>query len=462
MFIQYYRYAEKYHTQHIKEDRRIQIAYPTDEHGIMTAAHDFYVIGRFKGVEVAPDARLEVKLVECASGKTVRTVTAQVKDNQRGICASYPGMVTEEPESVIRSCGMPDLVYDPEQPETLWDTWNKAYYTDRYFTALIYGGICQRDRVNRKDQFGAELEPLGEGVYELHVSLDNGDEIISSAKTLRLATGHKEIILSRFSPEAHVDMVEQFAAEEGFEAFTDPYAGIWDTRFFSMDWPVAAYIEIPEKWHFGDAQEYQSGTVYFFNYNISESCISYEVELPSILAGDQGCVDNPRRLLTYYYRNGDPCEGGRFGSGTFDILPPHRYVAVTGKKLEFRDSEWYLSLKAVCKVLSSTVTKHPKGDCYYRIDNRIAGLDYYFCETEHAGPLDDPIRREAGVSDGENLILQVENELPIDPKWYGREVWVRIMALDQDEAVRDTLIFKLDVPVMEGRDPINGKCDSTQ
>lgn len=446
MFIQYYRYAEKYHAQHIKEDKRLQIVYPTDEHGIMTAEHDFYVIGRFDGVEAAPDARLEVKLVECASKKTLRTVTAQIRDNQKGICTDYPGMVTEEPESVIRSCGMPDLVYDPEHPDTLWDTWNKAYYTDRYFTALIYGGTCQRDKINRKDQFGAELEPLREGVYELHVSLDNGNEIISSAKTLMLATGHKEIILSRFSPAAHVDMVEQFAAEEGFEAFTDPYAGIWDTRYFSLDWPVAAYIEIPEKWHFGDAQEYQSGTVHFFNYNISESCISYEVELPSMLAGDQGCADNPRRLLTYYYREGDPRESGGISS-TFEILPPHRYVAVTGQKLEYRDSEWYLSLKAVCKLLPSTVTKLSKGDCYYRIDNRITRLDYYFSGSENVDPLDEPIRMAAGMSRGENLILQVENELPIDPKWYGREVWVQIMAVDRYEVVRDKVVFKLDVPV---------------
>lgn len=447
MFIQYYRYEKKYHAQHIKEDKRLQIVYPTDDHAMITAEHDFYVIGRIEGVKAAPNARLEVKLVERAGGKTVRTVVTQTKDNQNGICVSFPGMVTEEPEDVIRSCGMPDLVYDPEQPETLWDTWNKAYYTDHYFTALIYGGTCQKDKINGEDQFGRELEPLREGVYELHVTLDNGGEIISTAKTLLLAAGHKEIILSRFSPDDHVSMVEQFALREGFEAFTDPYAGIWDTRHFMMDWPVAAHIEIPEKWHFGDAQEYQSGTVHFFNYHISEPCISYQVELPTMLLDDPGCVDNPQRLLTYYYRTGDP--GGQsegFTDSPFAILPPHKYVAVTEQKLERRDSGWYLSLKAVCKVLPSPVARLPKGACYYRIENRIAYLDYCFGETENEAAAADPIRLETGTSTEENLILQALNELRIDPRWYGREVWVQMKAVDCEYAVWDKVVFKLDIP----------------
>lgn len=447
MFIQYYRYAKKYHVQHIKEDKRLQIIYPADDHGAMTAEHDFYVIGRIKGVEVAPNARLEVKLVECRGRKTVRTVTAHIKDNQEGICVTYPGMVTDEPEEVIRGSGMPDLVYDPAMPETLWDTWNKAYYTDQYFTALIYGGTCQRNKINQTDQYGVELEPLKEGIYELHVSLDNGDEIISSAKTLQLATGHKEIILSRFSPDIHVNMVRQFAAREGFEAFTNPYAGIWDTRQFMMDWPVMAYIELPARWHFGDAQEYQSGTVHFFNYNISETCISYEVELPSMLAGDQSCVDNPQRLLTYYYRTGNPEEGLKeIKSGTFGVLPSHKYIAVTERKLEYRDAGWYLSLQAVCKTLPSAVNKVLEDGCYYRIENRIVYLDYCFKETENAVPHSAPIRLGAGVYAEENLVLQVQNEVPIDPQWYGREVWVQIMAVDREETVRDKVIFKLDIP----------------
>jgi len=52
MFIQYYKYHKRYHSAYIVKDPRLTIVYPADEHAMITAEHDFYVIGTFDGIKV--------------------------------------------------------------------------------------------------------------------------------------------------------------------------------------------------------------------------------------------------------------------------------------------------------------------------------------------------------------------------------------------------------------------------
>lgn len=463
MFIQYHKYHKRYVSKHIQADPRLQIAYPADTHALITAEHDFYVIGRFKGITVDERAVLCVELKEVESGRTVRTVTAGLKDHRQGMYVDYEGIESEEPEEILCSSGMPDLVYDPEKPESFWYTWNKAYYTDQVFSALIWGGTYKEEgNICPRDQFGELLEPLSEGEYELSVTLHNPGETIRSAKTICLATGQKEVILSRFSPEEHVALVEQFAREEGFEAYTDPYAGIWDTRFFSIDWPVKAHIEIPNRWHWGDAQEYQSGRVHFFDYNISEPCISYEVELGTMLAGNPQCVDDPRRLVTYYYHGGGPA--GHVHERVWEqisAMDSGRYLYLTKQELCFQGQREELLVETVCKVLP--VPPVHKSGCRYQIPNRIAALDYEISVVPYPGVYRTLKDQKTGwmckKEDGseELLILQSQHRIPVEDTWHGHRIHLKIVAKDCQGVVWDEIYFDVDIE-QSARDRQDAAC----
>lgn len=436
MFTHYYRYKERYQSKIIKDDIRLKIVYPTDEHAMITTGHDFYVIGSFHGINVHSEAELKVELIKLDTGEVVRTVTAGKKDDRAGMKVDYPGIESTDNVETIRSCGMPDLVYDPKEPESFWYTWNKAYYTDDVFAALVYGGTCRLEHTCPYDQNGKKLNPIEAGYYELRVSLDNKDEIISSAKTLWFAEGKKEIILSRFSPDAHVECVKQFVEENEFESFTDPYAGIWDTQYFAIDWPVKAWVEIPARWHFGDAQEYESGTVHFFNYNISEACISWKTEIGTMLAKQRDCVDNMTRLVTYFYKEGCP-EQGIYATAAerLEIMPPENYVQITKKKIIAGDKGWQLMIDGICKPLPAQT--EAISNCAYEIKNRVAVLDYALFEDGEEVPfavyegMPTGVISEKTDAPDENLLLHVKHQLIIKENVSGKKLLVLVTARDR-------------------------------
>lgn len=410
MFTHYYRYKEKYISKVIADDERLRIVYPTDEHSMITVGHDFYVIGSFHGIEVSSNAKLKIELIRLDTREVIRTVFTDKKDNCEGMNVEYAGIETADDEQTVRSCGMPDLVYDPENPASFWYTWNKAYFTDGVFSALIYGGTCQMGQIYPYDQFGKKLFPIKEGYYELRVTLHNDGEIISSAKTVWFTEGKKEIILSRFSPDVHVERIQRFVREEGFESFTDPYAGIWDTQYFDMDWPVKAWVEIPGRWHFGDAQEYMSGTVHFFNYNISEACISWKTEIGTMIAAERKCIDDPQRLLTYFYKNGSP-------DLELEIMQPGKYFEITHKNVTEEGKNKILEIDGICKPLPADT--EAISECVYEIKNRVAYIDYYLFDEKTNSLLWKSEKNRTGVispktdAPDEFLILHVEHKLHI-------------------------------------------------
>ncbi len=408
MFIQYYRYRSRYRCEQLRQDPHLKIAYPADEHGMITAAHDFYVIGNFVDCTIDEAAVLTVELVERESGNVVRTVRTNRKNGP--LLASYSGIVSEETAEAIGSSGMPDLAYDPEDAASIGYTWNKAYYCDTGFSALIYGGSFGRDRICQNDQFGNPLKPLAEGFYEVRVTLENAGEQYVSSKTIRLATGQKEIVLSRFSPKEHVEIVERFVQEQGFEPFTDPYAGIWDPQYFSCPWHSDAYIEIPERWHWGDAQEYESGVVHCFQHNISEACVSYRIEIANMLRQSADCVNQPDRLRFYYYPAGKAALERTAGE-QLALMPPGRYAFFTGMQRE----NGMLRVRAAFKPIPSAVEQIQ--GCEYRILNRIARVDYILhggdgacirIEDQQVG-----IRKQKEDQTEEYLVLESEHALPL-------------------------------------------------
>lgn len=414
---------------------RLKIVYPTDDHSMITTGHDFYVIGSFQGISVHSEAELKVELIKLDTGEVIRTVTADKKDNRDGIKADYQGIESADDIETIRNCGMPDLVYDPQEPESFWHTWNKAYYTDKVFAALVYGGVCRLEHTNPYDQNGKIIYPIEAGYYELRVSLDNKDEIISSAKTLWFTEGKKEIILSRFSPDAHVECVKQFVKEKGFESFTDPYAGIWDTQYFAIEWPVKAWVEIPDRWHFGDAQEYESGTVHFFNYNISEACISWKTEIGTMLAKQYDCVDNMTRMITYFYKKGCPDqETYTTAAECLEIMLPENYVQITKKKLTIDNKRCQLIIEGICKPLPSQT--EAISNCAYEIKNRVAFLDYALFEdcaeipfAVYEGNATGVINKKNDAPD-EKLLLHFKHHLIISEKLFDKKLQVLMTAKD--------------------------------
>lgn len=451
MFIHYYRYKERYVSKTTAADERLTIVYPTDPHAMITTGHDFYVIGTFQGIKLQADARLQIELIELASGKKVRTVFTEKKDNREGMNVHYAGIETQEDMETVRSCGMPDLVYDPADPVSFGYTWNKAYYTDHVFSALICGGTCQLDGMCPYDQFGERLQPLAEGYYELKVTLENEGERIASSKTIWLTDGKKEIILSRFSPDTHVARVQEFVRTEGFEAFTDPYAGIWDTQYFSIDWPVKAWVEIPERWHFGDAQEYESGTVHFFDYNISQVSISWKTEIGTMLAKDRTCVNNPKRLLTYFYENGAPdVKTEQIPAGTMNIMAPGQYFQITNQNMCVEGRNPVLHIEAICKPVEADTEQ--LSVCAYEPLNRVAYFDYSFFQEQEDMPFFVSTDHKTGVisekadAPDEFLILHVRHRIEL-PECPEGTVCVRITARDlYGEAVE---MQEHDIPFMD-------------
>lgn len=442
MFIQYYRYKTRYRAEILRSDPHLSIRYPADEHAMITAGHDFYVIGTIQDFTPEPDAILKAELISRETGEVLRTVWTGRKDFREGINTSYAGIVSGDTREVIRSSGMPDLVYDPEYPESFWYCWNKAYYTDHEFAVLISGGCCWLDGCRGYDQDGRLLSPIPEGYYELRVTLQSGDDTLISSKTLRMARGQKEVILSRFSPESHVGRVRRFAREEGFEEFTDPYAGIWDTQYFSFPWPVKAYIEIPARWHFGDAQEYESGRVHFFNYNISEKCVGWKTEVGTMLAGEKDCVDDPDRLVTYYYREGAPGAHADQCGSPLEVMAPGHYAAVTSAVWEPAGKGMHLTLEAVCKPLP--VSPRPVTGCAYEVPDRIAVLDYAFYREGEEEPFLTVTDCRTGIlqplpdAPAEQLLLQVHHEIDVLGCGPAEKISLLLQARDCGGAVRDS------------------------
>ncbi len=430
MFIQYYRYLSRYHCEPIRHDPHLQIVYPADEHGIITAAHDFYVIGTFADCIVEDCAKLTVELLELSSGEAVRTVQTNRKNGP--LFADDPGIVTNETKQAVMSSGMPDLAYDPQDPDSFFYTWNKAYLCDTGFSALIYGGSYGKDRIVQNDQFGRPLQPLQEGFYEVRVTLETGGQRYVSAKKIKLACGHKEIILSRFSPPQHVEIVERFAAEQGFEPFTDPYAGIWDPQYFACPWPSKAYLEIPARWHWGDAQEYESGMVHCFDYNISEPCVSYQIEIANLLRKDANIVDQLDRLKFYYYPAGMPALSRRAGE-QLEVFGQGKYAVITQAVQE----NGQLRIQAVYKPIPSAV-RQIEG-CEYAICNRIAHVEYVLQDPDGRRTVSAPhpvgVWKSKDDDTSEFLVLQSDHVIPAQTAVPGTTL--TMIARDIDGAIWD-------------------------
>lgn len=289
------------HASAIPEDvvtgNGLTIQYPSVTQTTIAQGRDFYVIGKITGT-LAANATMEVTVSDFATGKVVRRVHTAIKNNEAGMNVDYDGIsITGDKEQFRKSC-MPDLVYDPSNPSSFYDTWNKCYFTDSVYTCLIYGGKYTKD-VNTKDEEGNELTVLPLGDYIITVSI--GGYSVSQVITIG---DIQNKILARFHPMNHRKNMIAEAERMNYTMFLDPFPGYWDTMMFNPEWGVNYVADNPRRWKYNDALEYVGGKVHLYIYDTKASSTSFSVELG--LMQYNKTIEDPDRLEVHYYHCGDP------------------------------------------------------------------------------------------------------------------------------------------------------------
>ena len=285
---------------------------PRERQRTIAKGRDFYVTGKIRGVYILPDDAIFIlniyeKNPDGSFGKMVRSVFCQKKDDmdhlyvedEYELLSPFNGEERETTlydwfkDTVKCSC-VPDLVYDKVDderiakgginkrigPPSLQWPWNKAYYTDTFFSALIYGGEfgpaikAEVNRINKeryheslvyKKPFKAVVRPIPytkdgieylnnkfgnenpeeivcmqEGQYVIQVSIYKKETVGSNnpygfSSDEYIARGSLDIeigtisdkIMSTFSYLQNVKRLKEIEEEKNWTLLWDPFPGIW-------------------------------------------------------------------------------------------------------------------------------------------------------------------------------------------------------------------------------------------
>lgn len=442
MFKQYRKVTSPFRARTFSSDGFVRIVYPAADHATFVSGQDFYVMGSFAEEVQAEGASLRVVLLD-AQGAVLREVGTKRQNDFARIRIDVSGIETQAQPEEVRRSAMPDLVFDEGEPLSQAYTWNKAFFTEHAFAALVYGGASCRDTVCDRDQNGKKLSPLPEGIYRIRAELQTPGGVHAAERTIRIAGNTKEIIISRYISEAHLRNVERFAKENGFETYIDPCAGNWFPESFPFPWPGHAAVELPARWHFADALEYRHDVVHCFDCLLSEHCVGYEVEIGTVLHENPQNADTPERCHFYYYTEGD-AERGAGRENPFSEFAGGQFLAVTGIGAD-RQNLGALLVRSVCKPIPSRT--EPLSDCRYRILNRIANLRYsilnqeglVLCEEVH------PVGRPYCLADGklEQLLLESEHRILIPEGVWQKNCRLQVAALDPAGKAWDQITLPL-------------------
>lgn len=439
----------------------MSLIFPSETQMTISPLCDFYVIGDIDdSVTVPNNALLSVQLRN-ADGVLMRDVFTSIKDNQQGMNVNYSGIDIVGSREAFRASLMPDLVYDPNFPETFRNTWMKAYYTDEHYTSIIYGG-AYRDDINPVDQYGRTLEPLPEGDYQLSVMLISGADILASLSTQITIGFVPQKVLARFSPPFYFGMVQEYAAAHNYVTFTDPYPGAWNTSVFLSEWGTNFTGTINNRWRMMDRLGYVGGMTHFFDYNITGTSTSYSVELGQL--GYDRELENPNRLTYVYWDIGEPeiKQQGKVYTGKFveksvsamdDILftrIDHSMVESPENTINptilnettsiFDVSQEFavnvgetVSLNGICKVIQpGQVTLNP--DETFTMDNKIESVRYTL--TLGTGEVYQVVDKDVSLTrtfeDGatSTSILEFRHNFPINESLRGNYIRIFAQAID--------------------------------
>ena len=426
----------------------LSIETPSDAETIIAPGRSFYVLGSIENGSNIPDnAVLTVSLTN-ADGTPVRNVTTSVKGNTSLYLPSnlnyYSPVTTED----VKNSGMPELIStDPVNGSDFNNASIKCYYNDKSFYAMIAGGN-DIDQMKWRDANGAAYPELSEGTYTITVTLEEQDTTVLAQAQKAIAIGVSENkVLARFSPNEHFDFIKNWADDNGYRVYSDPFPGYWSQGIF---------CEILPEWRAADAAEYASGKVHCVLYNLKKSSSSYSVELGALQA--QGAIDNPDRMAYYYYSNGEPSltVGGNTVKAELEALPAGQKVAFTRAEviagatnentynpadiatetdLDTKDGITcgdtgetlaIYGVTAPIQLASEDIVDN--GDNSYTLNNKITRLHYDITgdgvELEVDKPVDTLVRA-SGPSE-----LEFKHDIPIDESMAGKTLGVRVTAYD--------------------------------
>lgn len=279
----------------------LTIITPSDSETMIASGRSFYINGTLSNYTYAAGDKMTVQLLN-STGTAVRTVSTDVYANPDLYVDKNSGMPNYfVDDAEFTPSGMPDLVTDT--PGVFSNKGAiKCYFDGQQFNALIAGGSVPEgmtDVMNLVDENGNSYTPLSDGSYQVTVAISNdttGTVVAEAKKTITIGNTPNKI-LARFSPDSHFDSVNAFAQATGYRVYLDPFPGYWSPD----DNP---FCEIAPEWRAADALEYTAGTVHFIIYNVKPSSTTYSVELGQLQ--HMGDIENPNRLVNYYYTTGEP------------------------------------------------------------------------------------------------------------------------------------------------------------
>ena len=110
-------------------DYGIRMEVPSPAQQTIEPGCDFYIIGDFIANVVVPsDAHVEVKLTKTDGSETPRIIYCDKKNDYENLYVDYEYLNVwsdNGDREEFRKAGMPDLVYDKDNPETFKNTWIK-------------------------------------------------------------------------------------------------------------------------------------------------------------------------------------------------------------------------------------------------------------------------------------------------------------------------------------------------
>lgn len=425
-----------------------------DRYGQIVPDQDFYVLGNFEG-DSSKVAKIEMTLKDSA-GKTVQTIHSVPGDT---LYSDYSRLsFYDKDRSTIAHCLMPDLCYDPKNPQSFNDPWRKCTFDKYSFTGLFVGGTYKYEN-SLKSEDGQPIPPLKEGLYSVSVNaLDkDGKQLSETSFPLRVAYTDNHVS-SRFSPEEHFNNVKAFAKENHYAIFIDPFPGNWGVSKYLKSPAVRKfYAEIKPRWRCADMQEYWQGVTHFPIYNVSPTSATYNVETGTLT--EHKLIGEPKSVKFYYYDIGEPKIAGVDRIGKFVPFKDGDHLQFTRAELTARpqpDDKWNPAEDAKPKLdfdFTDGVTV-PRGeslelfgvvtpiavqpgdivlndDFSYTIKDRIATVEYTFTSgqlVKHFTKKVD-LTRHLGKRDLES-ILEFKHTFAASPELEGHVWTVSCVALD--------------------------------
>ncbi len=272
-----------------EESRRILC--PSENESVIVPGRDFDVVAF-----VPADAHSATVRLLNAAGETVRLLTGTDAPQFDLTVEGLNAFNAEQAEY-----WMPDLIYEPDRPDSLYDGSIKCYLKNGMLFAVVAGGYYRMNGREIVDQEGQPYAPLTEGSYTLEVTA--GDTVLTAPLTLG-TTVRK--VMARFTPEPHMRVVGSTAAEAGVRTYTDPLPGYWSPSSFIPGQESNPYFaELKDRWQLADSMEYYGGEIHFYIYNLSAGCATVAVELAALQR--DGAVDT--RVKAYHYDIGEPLLG---------------------------------------------------------------------------------------------------------------------------------------------------------